>query len=818
MKLLINQIKTNYRNILKHKYFFLINILCLVIGILSFLTINNYIIFNKSFDKFNKNYDNICRVLTYTYKAGQLDQIASPVSLPIGPLLKSEFPEVENYVRIRIPGANFGKFEISCAEKKFSESQVAFVDTSFLNVFSYKLIAGNPKTALKTSNPVIISESLAKKYFENEDPLNKVLKIKHTTGIYNWTVVGVMEDMYENSTLNLKIIASWECLKPIEPHINTINWGLHGYYTYLLLKEGTDYKQFQDQYQDLMAERNPWVKRNKATEFKYYLQPLTDVHLNSEGFIWDPFIAKGNKTYLIILLISSIFVLLTSYINYMLSQINSVNERSKEIGVRRMLGSSSFKLFQQFFIESLGINILAVIVSTIFIYIIAPHISELLGFSASVYIFSDFFSILVFAVIVLLSSMIISLILTVMLTSLKPIFNLRKNVSGKKGILNISMRKILLIIQMSSTLVLMTGTSVIYIQIHFMESQNTNCDIDNVIRINPTISRDTVMFNGIKSFVTELGRLKEVKTVSIDTESPVGTISWADVFNNKGDQTSAVTLSDMWISPEYIPAFNIEIIEGRNFSKKLNSDKNSIILNEAAVNKLGLQNPKDAIGKYISRYNVDYLIIGVIQNYQNQSFKDTFEPIAFLSNWVDNAYQTIKYIHIALNQPFQTEALSKILNVFKKKYPEKNYDYCYLPDLAKEIYKEDKKFGLLFNMFTIIAIILSCIGILSVSVYDVNKRSKEIAIRKVNGAKMTHIIKIIIIDILKYVLISIIIGFPVAYYFMNDWLENYTVRVSMPWYAFVLVAISAIIISLLATSFTIFKAAKKNPLIALRSE
>lgn len=818
MRLLINQLKTNFRNILKYKYFFFINILCLVVGILSFLAINNYVVYNTSFDKFHKNSKNIYRVLFHSFKGGQLDQVGAPIPHPIGPLLKSEFSEVVNYMRMRIPGQNLGEFEISCGDKKFSEKQIAFVDTSFFSIFSFKLIAGNPKTALKTLNPVIISESLAKKYFKNEDPLNKVLRIKHSTGNYGWTVVGVIEDMPENSTLNLKIISSWETFKPFEPAVNIVSWGFHAYYTYLLLKDGTDYLQFQNKCQELLAKRSAWILYNKVNTYQYYLQPLKDVHLYSTGIIWDIFVAKGNNVYLIILFLSSVFILLTAYINYMLSQISSVHERSKEIGVRRMLGSSSFKLFQQFFIDSLSVNLLAVVISTILIYLFQPYFNKVLDFSASVYIFSDFFSILIISFIVIFSSIIISMILTLMLTTLKPISNLRKNSNVKKGTLNISTRKVLLIIQLSSTLILMIVTSVIYSQIHFMESQNINCDIDKVVRLNPTVSKDSTMYNGVKSLVYELERLKEVKKVSIDTDSPIGMVSYADVFHSKGDKTNSVTLYDMWICPDYIPVFNIKIIEGRNFSKEMNSDENAAILNEAAVNKLGLQSAKDAVGKYITMYNQDFQIIGVIQNYQNQSFKDNFEPIVFLANWVDNKYSKIKYIHIKLNEPHQAEIMSKISGVFNKIYPEKVVAYCYMPDLAKEVYKDDRKFGLLFKIFTIIAIILSCIGILGVSVYDVNKRAKEIAIRKVNGANMIQIMYIIIAGIIKYVFISIVVGFPIAYYFINDWLEKYAVRISTPWYIFIIVAISAIIISLLATSSVILKAAKQNPLIALRSE
>lgn len=819
MNLFYNYLKVSFRNLLKRKYFFILNIICLSIGILSFLLISNFIIFEKAYDKFHDNSENIYRVVTKTYKAGEIDVCTPGNPHPLGPLVNSEFDEVQNHVRLHKLGNNIGLFEISSGEVKMSETSVLFADPSFFSVFSFDLVVGSKTNALNEPNQIVISESLAKKYFNSIDVIGTVLQLKHPSGIYSWTISGVIEDMPKNSHLKFDMLAPMENIRPIRLNFNdTDNWGAHGWFNYLVLKEGTDYKAFEKKMQKLLDKRSWWVKNQKKTgiDFTYTLQPLKDIHFKSEGYSWDIQSKPGNINNLIIIFISSIFILLISYINYVLFQINNSTDRNKELGIRKMLGTTRFKLFINFFMESLVFNLLVILISLVIVYVLKPYFYSIYGLQISIHLFTDVLLVLAFIFTVFITVIFTSWIISNNMASLSSLNRIRNSISTKNK-LNIPTRKTLIVIQFVAAIVLILATSIIYLQIHFMENADIKTDIENTVRIEPIMNKDSIIYTNIHSLVTELKRQKEVEMVSVDNESTINEITWIDIFSLKERPNEATSLYDMYISPEFLPIFNIEVLAGRNYSKKI-ADNNSVILNEAAINKLGLEAPEMAIGKYITQYGRDFQIIGVIENYYNESLRESYKPIVFFPNFVDNSYLRIKYIHIKLNCPYTSEINTKLSSMFKDVFPDKRIKLDYLPDLKTAYYKEDRNQVVMFSIFTLIAIFLSCIGVISITIFDVKKRTKEIAIRKQCGSSIFQIILLIAFDMIKYISFSVIIGLPIAYYLMNDWLQKFSLRIEMPWAYYFFVVGIILTLPILATSTIILKAARQNPIIALRTE
>lgn len=821
MSLLKNYLKTYYKNILANKYFFITNVLCLTIGIFSFLVIINYIIFERNFDGFHKNLDNIYKVLTYSYKGGQVQLILGTTPYPLATTAKEEFKEIESFTRMRTPAGNtVNRFDISYKNQKFDENKITFVDSTFLKIFSFKLLKGNRKLALNRPNSVIITKSLADKYFPNENPLNKMIEIRHSTGVYNWSITGVIEDVPENSSFSYQgMIAPILNAKTIEPVTADPNqWALHLGDTYLLLKEGTDYKTFEKKLGKLIKKRSWFVNNYKAFQLKYQLIPLKEMHLSTEKIYANSEKKLGNKKYLTILLISSISILLISWINYLLFQINNLHTRSKEVGVRKMSGGSPTNLITQFFIESFGLNFAAIVISILLIFLLQPYLFLIYGISISIYLFYNAISILGLIIILFSGVIITSLYFAIALSSVKAIDNLRQQAPSGKRLINIPIRRIMLIIQFAATIILMISTIIIYTQINYMKKQNINVNLNNVISIEPKVYQDSIMINQMNSFVAELKKIDNVKDISVDSDVPVGETVWLDVFKASGNENSTNTLYYMTVSPDFFSLYDINIIDGRGFSRDISSDRNSVLLNEKAMEILGLKQPKNAIGKYIIHQGTQYLVIGIVQNYHNKSLKEDYEPIVYFSNWRNNKYSVNKYISVKIDGQYNGEVVSKINRFFKSYFNGRELSIKYLPDILNDYYSEDNKISTLFNLFTVIAIILSCIGILGVSLYDVYKKTKEIAIRKVNGAKTFQILYKINMDILKYVTLSIVIGIPIAYYVMNNWLLNYPVRISMPWYIFIIAGFTIILISVLTTSIVTIRVTRQNIYDALKSE
>lgn len=809
-------LKPFLRSFLNNKKVFIINFIGLIIGFVSFFLIANYILFENSYDRFHKNSENLYRLITYVYKGQEIDNIATPVANPLAQLLAKEFKEVENYCRYRRPGQNFGQCELTCGKIKIDESKITYVDTSFFNVFSYELISGNPQQALRHTNSLVISESLAKKYFEGEDPLNKMVQVVHATGTYNWRITGVMKDMPQNSSLQFNMIASMQCLYQMEPRSRpeANGWSYHAMYSFVVLKDGTNPREFEEKIQNIVEKRSYWVKLNKNLKFTYKLQPIKDVHFYSEGFMWGEIPRLGNLKYLIILFVASLFILFISYINYFLFQLNNVNKRYKEIGMKRIFGSNFFKLFKQFFAESFAINLIAIIISIIIIVILKPYFYSIYGLPISVFLFSDVISIIGLTILIMFILMTFAFYLAYTITLVNPLGNIKEKSIFKKGFLKITTQRLLVIIQLTITAILMICTSIIYYQINFLEEQSINADLDKVGRLMPVVNRDSTMYNRLNALITELSKLKEVEMTSVDNESPCNEVTWADVFSSYDNLSHSVSLSHMHMSPDFVPIFGIKVLSGRNFSKTLN-ETNSVILNEAAVDLMNFKNPKEAVGRFIQFYERKLKVVGVIQNYHTESVKLPYRAVLYFPNLVGNSYERLKYVHVKLKDGNKSEAVAKVKNVWNKIFPDKRATYEYLPDLAYQYYLEDRKIATIFSLFTFITLILSCIGIWGVSLYDVNKRVNEVAVRKVNGASVMQITILILRGILKYIAISLVLAAPIAYFIMNDWLQNFPVRTSMPWSIYLLVALVAIVVALFTSSFVIVKSARQKPIEVL---
>ena len=804
-----NYFKTAFRNLFKNKIFSAINIFGLAIGIAICLIIMLFVSNELGYDRYNKKADRMVRISFRGSAAGETFNEAS-IMPPVAQTMKTDFPEVQEATRIR----DYGTPRLIYGDKSFKEDAFAFVDSNFFQVFTLPLIEGDAKTALLEPNTIVITKSLAHKYFGNEDPMGKVISFKDGANV-PCKVTGVIDKVPVNSHFHFEIFASMVGL----PESREPTWMSSNFYTYLVLPVGYDYKKLEaklpkivDKYmgpQMLQAMHVTLADfRKKGNDLSFHLQPVTDIHLHS-NFAND-LSPAGDIRYVYIFGAIALFMLLIACINFMNLSTAGASKRAREVGIRKVLGSMKLALVRQFLLESVLITAIALLLAIVFMYMALPVFNKLAGQSLTLQ-FADHPLLLPgLLLFVLLVGIMAGSYPAFYLSSFKPVAVLKgKFTSGKKSI---GLRSGLVVFQFFISIILIVSTTVVYKQLSFIQHKKLGYDKNQVM-----VLPDTWMLGKNEAiFRRQLLNDPRIANVSNSGFLPAGPSNNNNFFVYPGENPNQMVKTLRYeVDENYIPTLGIKLVTGRNFSKGLTSDSSGIILNETAAKVFGWG--ENAPGHIISTTKhsgeiVSYNVIGIVKDFHFKSLHELISPLVMVLS--PNAGTMVVKL--------KTKDIEGLLAVIKKRWTdygaEEPLAYSFLDDRFNNTYESEQKTGLILGIFAGLTIFVACLGLFGLAMFTAEQRTKEIGIRKVLGASVIQVTQMLSKEFIKLVLIASLIAFPAAWWAMNKWLQSFAYRINISWWVFVVAGLTAILIALITISFQAIKAAIANPVKSLRTE
>ncbi|WPV02255.1 ABC transporter permease [Mucilaginibacter sp. cycad4] len=790
-----NYIKIALRNLWRNRGFSFINITGLSIGITACFFIFMYVAFELSYDKFHTKADRIYRLVT-DIKTPSETINTNITSWAFAPNIKADLPEVEAFVR-----TSGGSFLVRKGDVKFQEENSMFADSTFFKVFDFKLLKGDPKTALTAPATIVFTESTAKKYFGNADPIGKTVLISGDA--IPATVTGVMKDFPGNSQIKADMLISMTSLTQKFNKGIDGQWGNFGATTYLLLKPGTSQKAFEAKMPAFLQNRDGDGMKKSQMFYTLTLEPLKSTYLYSKRGGQE----VGSISNVYIFGIVAVFILLIACINFVnLTTARSV-ERAKEVGIRKVVGAERGQLAGQFIGESVVLCIIAFLLTLALVALLLPTFNQLAGKTISTGVFSNWYYVLILFAASVCIGFLAGLYPAVVLSSFKPVVVLKGRFSGsKKGG---ALRKTLVIAQFSISIALIIGTIVVYNQMSFMQNRDLGFNKDQMVVLD---TNDDPAKDALKNAI---GSIPGVVSTASASSIPGGgnNGAYSEIENKKGDLQIA-NLDLYFVDYDYVNQFKIKMVAGRSFSREFSTDTaQAMLINEAAVKLFGYSSPKEAIGRRFKQWGREGKIVGVMKDFHFRSLQEVIKPLTMRIELRNLSLITVKVSPKNLNS-----TLAQIEGKWKQFIPNRPYNYYFLDQFFDRQYRAEQRFGKLFFNFAILAIFISCLGLLGLASYSTLQRTREIGIRKVLGASVPGIVNLLSLDFLKLILISCIIAMPVGWYFMHQWLKDFAYRIDIQWWVFVLAGILAILVAIATISFQAIKAAISNPVKSLRSE
>jgi len=789
--MLKNLIKTAIRHIRKHPGYSIMNILGLTLGISSALFLIIYVSDEVSYDRYHENADRIYRVSSkITEPDDQFTWIVAQI--PFGPQVVQDYPEVQSFVRfINMPRALY-KFE----DKEFIEEDFYYADSTLFDIFTCKIIKGEVRSAVKDPGKIVLTETVAARYFGDADPIGKTL----TTGDNTFEVTGVIEDVPFNSHFRFEAVSARNNLPK-----QLGSWGNFGVFTYLLLPRDLDVKAFETKMHGMYDAHMKTIFGTVNITIEYILEPVTKIHLYSTNASEPE--PTGSITYVYIFGIVAIFLVLIAAMNYMNLATARSTGRAREVGLRKVVGSRRSALIAQFLSESVVLTVISLLISIVLLMLLLPKFNLLAGkqFDLSI-LYSPVVLVSIIGV-VLVSGIFGGSYPAFFLSKFTPTTVLKGEITqGSAGSL---FRKILVVIQFTVSVVMIICTLVVFRQLNYLKNKDQGYNQENVL----TLELNQGMIRRYPVLKQNLLENNDIKYVTM-TSSPMGEGSGKLLFNVETDlgmQSRGINF--VFVDHDFIETLGIKMVNGRDFQQDMPSDTiNSVVVNETFVNRMAWSDP---IGKKVELGDGSFIrarVIGVMADYHQTGMYNEIESLILVYRALGN----IIYVKLSGNNMDQT--LSFIENKWKEVFPDQPYSYTFLSERFNRQFEADKKRGLIFTMFTILAILIACLGLFGLASYMVEQRTKEIGIRKSFGADELVILRLISKDFLLLVTIAILIALPAAYYFMSKWLQNYIYRTDIGVFLIISAALLTILITFITISYKAYQAAILNPASSLRTE
>lgn len=801
-----NYLKTAWRNIRKNKLFSFINILGLSLGIATCFIIMLYVQDELSYDRFNKNADNIVRVVFHAnLNGGKIDE--SVTMPPVAQTMKKDFPEVHDATRI----LSFGTPKIIYNHTVFKDDRFALVDPNFFSIFTLPMIEGDARTALAQPDAIVLTQETAEKYFGKAEPIGKIIQI-NTDSNRVYKVTGVIKNIPTNSHFHFDAFGSMTSWA----NATSDTWLSGGYHTYLLLNPGTDLKKTEAKFPAMVAKyMGPQIQQQMGLSLKEFitkgnslgfaLQPLKDIHLNSNTT--TEFEPGGNATYVYIFGGVAIFMLIVACINFINLSTAGASKRAKEVGIRKVAGSGKFQLISQFLSESILLAFFALLIAFALVQLALPAFNNISGKHLSF----DAKPILAFIGLGLLVGVAAGIYPAFYLSSFKPIVVLKGKLTNNHK--SFGLRSSLVVFQFFISVALITGTIVVYQQMRYIQNKDLGYNKEQLI----TIPNSYALAKNEKVYEQEMLQDPRIVNATASYYKPTGPSSYNNALAYpKGNDHLVVNGVEYHVDENYIPTLGMKMINGRNFSKDFPTDSTAIILNETAAHALGW-NDMSAVGKTVIRQNSDrgnnipFHVIGVVKNFNFKSLHEAISPL-YMSLQPEGG----------LIFKIKTTDVAGLLAAMKKQWDSYNtgepFTYNFMDDLFNKTYSAEQKTGTILNIFSVLIILVACLGLFGLATYTAEQRTKEIGIRKVLGASVNQVTQMLSKEFLKLVLIASLIAFPISWWAMNKWLQSFAYRINISWWIFVVAGFTVSLIALITVSFQAIKTAMANPVKSLRSE
>ena len=781
------------RNIRRDVTYSLINIIGLTIGITGSLILILYVFDDLSYDRYHEKSDRIYRISSRISEPDDAFNWAV-TQVPLAPQLMTDYPEVEEATRFIQSGRHLYHFE----DREFFEEEVSFADSNVFNVFDYEWIEGDPESALKEPNSIVLTRSFAERYFGGESPLGKELTREDER---SFNVTGLIEDLPHNTNYTFSALASR----------NTIpedygSWGSFHIYTYVLLQKGFDYELFEAKLPDLYTNHMAEIFERMGIKIVYEVLPITWIHLHSD-FEGEP-VPVGNISYVHIFIAIIVLMLLIASMNYMNLATARSTKRSKEIGIRKVAGSSRRSLIRQFLVESFTLTILSLLISIILVYLLLPVFNNIAGKSIGPeYLFTPVILVSLL-VVVLLTGLLAGSYPAFFLSSFNPVNVLKGHLSFGRSNLNI--RKILVVAQFSLSTILVISTWIIYDQINYLKNKDLGFDKENVITLSLTtqemVDKLPVLKQNLKSSPNILNVGTANAAIGRGTGKTIMRVETPEGMVERG-------INFFRVDHDFIEAVGIRLIEGRGFSEEFTGDTaTGVIINQTLAKRLNWDDP---IGKKVilpMDSTTIATVVGLIADYHQFGLYNVMEDQMFLY------YPECYLIFIKVSGQNMTSTIDYIKEQWTELYPGFPFDYTFLDEDFGEQFEADEKRGIVYTSFSILAMVIACLGLFGLASFTSELRTNEVGVRKVHGASIPRIVSLMLKGYLQLIVIAIIIASFVSWYLANNWLESFVYRTEIHWISFVMAGLVMLVITSVTVSYHTIRSANVNPAESLRYE
>ncbi|HEY0741348.1 MAG TPA: ABC transporter permease [Chryseosolibacter sp.] len=809
LSMIINYITIAFRNFNRQRAYTLLNIIGLALGMTASTLIFQYVKYEASFDKFHSRASDIYRIQYNGWQNGQLN-FESAVAVPAAPAaLKNNFPEVEAFTRFLPIGGVISYDAPGEDPVVFREERMQFADTSLFNVFDFRLLKGNERTCLKGVNKVIIAENVANKYFGSGDPIGKQLTL-HRGDASVFEVTGVFANVPENSHIKFDFLVSYEIINAWTENESETSWNWYDFYSFVLLKPGTDVKSLQAKWDAYLAKTRAeeWNKQNRKQEF--ILRPLTDIHLYS-NLLYETSpqdLRDGDAVYAVSVV--AVFILLIAWINYINLATARSFKRANEVGVRKVVGAAKGQLIGQFLTESFLLNISAALVALLLVRLLWTPFCELTGWQIPLdYMLAGEFWLMV-SMLFVIGALLSGFYPAIVLSSFKPVVVLKgKLIKSSAGNY---LRKGLVVFQFAASVFLISGSLIVYDQLEFMKNKDLGIDINDTLVIEGPSVTDSLYASKYKSFKTEVLRIPGVKGITASTSIPGEENYWTTGLQRiNGGPEGANVVTTMGMDYDYVPQFNIAIKAGRNFSEAFHDEK-SILINEALSKELEFTTPDQAIGEMVRHGRDTVEIVGVLANYHQMSLRAKVIPHAYRLRTASS------YFCVKVETNDYKDLIARLEVPWKSFFPGNPIDYFFLDQFFDRQYDRDNRFSEVFTIFTVLAIIIASMGLVGLASFMAIQRTREIGIRKVLGSSVPNVILLLSKGFMQPVAVAILLALPLCWWIMSQWLQSFPYHTEVNPVVFLISGMLVTLIAFISVTSQTLKAAFTKPAETLKYE
>lgn len=797
------------RSFLKHKAFVFLNIIGLSLGMVASLLILQYVKYERSYDSFHSKAVDIYRVNYYQWQNGKLRFECAAAVPAVGPALKNNFPEVLRFTRL-YPVSGIASYNSPTRGViSFREDKMQIADSSVFAVFDINLLSGDELQSLAGPNKVVLSERAVKRYFADEDPIGKTIS---WDGNRKFEVTGVFENLPDHSHIKFDILFSYATLNRETNNESEKAWGWYDFNTYVLLQPGTDMQALQIKWDRWLAENRgeEWKKYNGKQEFP--LQPLLDIHLGKVLLQESQPDDRGDGDSVYALSIIALFILIIAWVNYINLATAKSFERANEVGVRKVMGAQKEQLMYQFMSEAILVNLLAAIISVVSVRLLWPVFGDLSGRKIPLdYLLQPDFWLMVCGLF-LTGALLAGFYPAVVLSGFKPISVLKGKVMNNTQ--GNYLRKGLVVFQFVASVVLISGSVIVYQQLKFMRNQDLGVNINQTLVLKgPGVVVDSLFRQALEGMKADALRIPGVKNMTWSSNVPGDEIFWANGIRRlTADVSGNISGYIVGMDQDYVDAFGLEIIEGRNFDETTDRRKN-LMVNRAMAEALDFKDPMSAIGEKVIQGRDTLQIMGVIENYHQMSLKEKVTPLVY--RYTPTFAQ---FLSFKMETENYQQVLSQVEQAWNTHFPGNPMDYFFLDQFFNRQYESDRRFGQIFSLFTALAIFVACLGLFGLASFVTLQRTKEIGIRKALGSSSSDVVLLLSRDFVLLVLLANVIAWPLAWVAMDRWLQNFPYRIDINPLLFMLSGLVVVVIAFLSVGFQTIKAARVNPARTLRSE